>query len=115
MPPKIDVPYKNPAYNMIYGSLQGTPYFGKCPDLSVDGLWYEHEGFISNNPKRAFRNMCNHGFAQSDKIIIEDCGLSERIMRKSTIDRIKSGVVITELWLHRGDDYTLFFKNTEGR
>ena len=26
MPPKMDVPYKNSAYDRIYGSLRGTPY-----------------------------------------------------------------------------------------
>ena len=25
----------------IYASLKGTPYWGKCPDFNVDGVWYK--------------------------------------------------------------------------
>ena len=113
MTPKLDVPYKNPAYDLIYGTLRGTPYYGKCPDLLVDGVWYEHEGFCGNNPKRSFRNMCNHGFRQSDRIIIEDCGLTDGYMLRSIGGQLKAGVEITEVWIHRGDDYQILFK-TEG-
>ena len=52
MTPKLSVPYKDPAYDMIYGTLKGTPYYGKCPDLLVHGIWYEHEGFCGEKPKR---------------------------------------------------------------
>ena len=112
MTPKQNVTYKNPAYDMIYGTLKGTPYYGKCPDLSVDGIWYEHEGFCGEKPKRSFRNMCNHGFKQSNRIIIEDCGLTDRQMRKSLAERIKNGIFVQELWIHRDNSYHLFFKNT---
>ena len=112
MTPKLDVPYKNPAYDMIYGSLRGTPYYGKCPDLLVDGLWYEHEGFCGNNPKRSFRNMCNHGFKQSSRVIVEDCGLTDRQMRKSMMERLKNGIRVDELWIHGGDSIHQFYKDT---
>ena len=110
--PKLDVPYKNPAYDLIYGTLRGTPYYGKCPDLLVDGVWYEHEGFCGSNPKRSFRNMCNHGFKQSERVIIEDCGLTERQMRKSLAERLKNGIAVDELWIHDDEGLRLFFKNT---
>ena len=57
-------------YDCVYGSLRGTRYDGKCPDLKIDDYWYEHEGFVTDNPKRAFSNMVNHGLKQSDRIII---------------------------------------------
>ena len=110
MTPKLDVPYKNPAYDLVYGTLRGTPYYGKCPDLLVDGVWYEHEGFCGSNPKRSFRNMCNHGFKQSDKIIIEGCGMSDGYMLRSIGGQIKSGVRVSEVWLHDKDNYLLLFK-----
>lgn len=113
MTPKLDVPYKNPAYDMVYGSLRGTPYYGKCPDLLVDGVWYEHEGFCGNNPKRSFRNMCNHGFKQSSRIIIEDCGLTDGYMLRSVGGRQKAGVGISEVWIRRGDDYQVLFKTED--
>ena len=112
MPPKLDVPYKNPAYDMIFGSLRGTPYYGKCPDLIVDGVWFEHEGFSGEKPKSSFRNMCNHGFKQSDRIIIEDCGLTDRQMRKSLAERIKKGALVEELWIRNELGLRLFYKNT---
>ena len=61
MPPKLNVTYKNPAYDKIFGTLRGTPYYGKCPDLLVDNIWYEHEGFSGKSAKKSFRNMCKHG------------------------------------------------------
>ena len=115
MPPKLDVPYKTPAYDRIFGSLRGTPYYGKCPDLQVDGVWYEHEGFSRVNPKSNFSNMLHRGLSQSERIIIEKCSLSNRIMRKSIRDRLASGVLIKEIWIHDKGTVTLFFKNTEGQ
>lgn len=112
MLPKLDVPYKNPIYDRIFGTLRGTPYYGKCPDMTVDGVWYEHEGFTGQHPKSSFRNMCNHGFKQSDRIIIEDCGLTDRQMRKSLAERIKKGTLIEELWIRNISGLRLFYKNT---
>ncbi|RAZ93568.1 hypothetical protein DK853_39605, partial [Klebsiella oxytoca] len=63
--PKMTRPAKF-DYDCIYGALRGTPYYGKCPDLRIDGKWYEHEGFVSDNPKRAFSNMVNHGMKQAE-------------------------------------------------
>ena len=104
MPPKMDVPYKNPAYDQIYASLRGTPYYGKCPDLIVDGVWYEHEGFTNVNPKTNFSNMCNRGFRQSDRIIIEKCNLTDGYMLRSLVGQMKTGVRVSELWVHEGDE-----------
>ena len=115
MPPKLNVTYKNPAYDKIFGTLRGTPYYGKCPDLIVDGVWYEHEAFTKPNPKLNFSNMLRRGLSQSDRIIIEKCGLSERIMRKSIRDRLFAGICIKEIWMHDGDHISLLFKNTEGQ
>lgn len=112
MTPKLDVPYKNPAYDIIYGSLKGTAYYGKCPDFMVDGVWYEHEGYTGYKAKSSFRNMCNHGFKQSDRVIIEDCGLTDRQMRKSLAERIKNGTLVEELWIRTSIGLRLFFKNT---
>lgn len=75
-PPKFD-------YDCIYGSLKDTPYYGKCPDLKIGEHWYEHEGFVTNNPKRAFSNMINDGRKQSDRIIIDRPELTERFMIRS--------------------------------
>ena len=90
-------------YDSIYGSLKGTKYYGKCPDLNIDGLWYEHEGFVSQNPKNAFRNMMHDGLLQSDRLIIDRPQLTERYMRKGIYARISNGENIEEVWLREND------------
>ena len=102
-------------YECVYGSLAGTRFDGKCPDLNIDGLWYEHEGFTSANPKNAFRNMIAHGLKQSDRIIIDNPGLTQRFMERSISNRVSNGQDIKEVWL-RAEDGTisLLYKKTDG-
>lgn len=108
--PKIDSPKNCPAYTDIYHSLIGTRYEGKCPDLCIDGVWYEHEGYTSNNPKNAFRNMMNHGLKQSSRIIIEDPLLSRKYIEISIKKRVEQGAVIDEVWIKKGQSTTLIYK-----
>ena len=86
-------------YARIYGSLIGTKYEGKCPDMLIDSKLYEHEGFTSNNPKNAFRNMLTHGLKQASKLIIEAPELTEAYMKRVIRQRIKEGQEITEIWI----------------
>lgn len=113
--PKMSRPPKF-NYECVYGSLMGTKYEGKCPDLSINGRWYEHEGFISNNPKRAFRNMLNDGLKQSDRLIIDRPDLTERYMLHSIFNRVnREGQDIKEVWLRNPDgELTLLYKKTDG-
>lgn len=102
-------------YDCIYGDLKGTKYYGKCPDLKIGNFWYEHEGFVSNNPKRAFNNMLNHGLKQSDRIIIDCPDLTERYMSRSIVNRICNGANITEVLLRNADgSLTGLYKKTDG-
>ena len=112
--PKMSRPTKF-QYECVYSSLVGTKYEGKCPDLCVNGVWYEHEGFISNNPKNAFRNMMRDGLIQCDRLIIDRPELSERFMLRSIIGRVKRGEGIKEVWLRdRDGTMKLLYKNTDG-
>ena len=112
--PKFDSPQNCPDYDAIYGSLKGTDYYGKCPDFKVGEIWYEHEGFTGNKPKNSFRNMCNHGFKQSDRIVIEDCGLTDGYMLRSIAGQIKSGTIISEVIVHSKNGNRILYKKTEG-
>lgn len=113
--PKMTRPAKF-DYDCVYGSLKGTPFYGKCPDLEIGEFWYEHEGFTSDNPKRAFNNMMNHGLKQSNRIIIDRPGLTERYMRNSVINRLKLGANIEEVWIRETDGIlTLLYKKTDGQ
>lgn len=105
----------NFEYETLYYDLIGTKYEGKCPDLKIDGLWYEHEGFVTDNPKRAFRNMLSHGLKQSNRIIMDKPDLTERHMKRCIQNRINNGEDIVEIWLR--DNYgniTLLYKKTDG-
>ena len=110
MTPKLNVPYKNPAYDMIYGTLKGTPYYGKCPDLLINGVWYEHEGFSGEKPQRSFRNMCYHGLKQCDRLVLEDCGLTFGYMYRSLLGRLDRNEKIKEVWIHSEQEMRLLYK-----
>lgn len=112
MTPKLDVPYKNPAYDKIYGSLKGTPYYGKCPDLMVNGQGYEHEGYITENHKHALKNMLKHGLIQSDKIIIDKTNLTDNYIKARIKGKILEGKKVAEVWIRDGDTLALIYKNT---
>ena len=43
--PRFSETIGNPDYHTIYATLKGTPFWGKCTDFCVDGIWYEHEGY----------------------------------------------------------------------
>ena len=102
-------------YDTYYGSLKGTKYYGKCPDLKVGDNWYELEGFTKNNPKRNFRNMMNNGLKQSDRLIIMEPKLTERYMKHCIEERIKIGQQINEIWLKdKEGNITLLYKKTDG-
>lgn len=105
----------NFEYESLYYDLIGTKYEGKCPDLKIDGLWYEHEGFVTDNPKRAFRNMLSHGMKQSNRIIMDKPDLTERHMKRCIQNRINNGEDIVEIWLRDNDgNITLLYKKTDG-
>ena len=85
----------NPIYEAIFSSLKGTQYWGKCPDFTVNGIWYEHEGYDTNkdlsDPKKSrltFSNMINRGIKQSERIIVEECYVTRRFARRIIYDRI---------------------------
>ncbi len=112
--PKMTRPQKF-EYDCVYGSLRGSRYDGKCPDLKIGEHWYEHEGFTTDNPKRAFNNMMNHGLKQSDRLILDRPDLTDRFMLRSIQNRINLGIHIQEVWLRNKDNtLTLLYKKTDG-
>ncbi|MBR4155094.1 MAG: hypothetical protein IKU01_00100 [Bacteroidales bacterium] len=110
--PKMSRPSKF-KYECIYNNLIGTKYEGKCPDLRIDGLWYEHEGFVTDNPKRAFSNMLSHGLKQSNRIIIDKPNLTDAYMKRIIKQRIKEGQDIEEIWIVENKDIRLLYKKSE--
>ena len=94
--PQLNDTFKNPIYEQIYASLRNTIYWGKCPDFNVNGLWYEHEGYdiskdLSSLHKRAdtFSLMLRRGVKQSDRVILEDCGVGRQYARRNVYRRVQ--------------------------
>lgn len=110
--PKMSRPPKF-EYECVYGSLKGTPYEDKCPDLKIGDYWYEHEGFVTKNPKRAFSNMINHGMKQSDRIIIDQPDLTDAYMKRVINQRLIDGQQIKEVWLNKNGNIRLLYKKLE--
>ena len=102
---------KSQEYCLVFGKLFGTKYDGKCPDLWIDGVFYEHEGHISKNGKKAFRNMMNRGLAQSSRIIIEDCNVTYSFILSSILGRQMIGIEIEELWALNQQEVKLLYKS----
>ncbi len=100
-------------YSKYYKSLIGTKYEGKCPDLNVDGLWYEHEGFLTANPKRALKNMLNDGLKQASHLILDRPNLTGHYILHNIIVRQKQGQDIQEVWLRTEDEISLIYKKRE--
>lgn len=107
------------AYKEYYASLIGTKFEGKCPDIlvynKINGMetWYEHEGFVSKNPKNAFRNMLNDGLKQSNRLIIDKPNLTEAFMKRIINQRVKTGQDIKEVWVRNNNSIYLLYKKLE--
>jgi len=103
--PKIH--FKDTLYKKIYGELSGTQYERKCPDFKVGVNFYEHEGFDvkkNSDPARTFGNMISRGTKQSDRIVIEDCGVGRVWAQRIIYERAKNEGDIKELWIREGDN-----------
>ena len=107
------VHYKDPLYHVVFGELIGTRYYRKCPDLLIDGEFVEYESFSTNQPKNAFRNMLHNGLAQSDRIIVKQCNLTDAYIIQQVLGQIRNGVPISIVWVFNGTEVRLLL-NTEG-
>ena len=95
--PRFNSPLKNELYQQLYADLQGTPYWGKCPDFKVGNKFYEHEGH--RDAKNSLPNMLSRGLKQSDCIIIEKGNYTIEHLKKLIKFRIKEGKQIKEVWI----------------
>lgn len=96
--------FKSPEYAAIYGPLIGTKYERKCPDLMVDGKYYEYESYVRPWAKRKLSNMITDGLRQSDRIILDNRdGASSRQIIRSIRSRLNINAQITEVWIYDGD------------
>ena len=114
--------YKDPLYKLIYNSLDNTEFWGRCPDFSVNGVWYEHEGYneskeLESQKKKSdtFCNMLRRGVRQSDRIIVEDCGVGRFFAKRTIYNRIRfEHQNISEVYIRTSDSLELLYKKGEG-
>ncbi len=95
--PRFNSPLKSEIYKELYKELEGTPYWGKCPDFKIGDKFYEHEGF--KNSKNAVSKMLSRGLKQSDKIVIDEGDFTEEHLRKLIKFRINEKQKISEVWV----------------
>ena len=67
-------------------------------------MWYEHEGYSNVNPKTNFSNMMKRGLRQSNRVIMEDCGLTDGYMKRNVLVRISENQRIREVLVRKGDE-----------
>jgi hypothetical protein len=107
--------FKSEEYKRIFGSLNGTVYERKCPDLIIDRVFYEYESFMNPFKIRKIANMISHGAKQSSRIIINNNkGASDRIILSNIHNRIRDKNFknnIDEIWIYEKGKVRLFYKN----
>ena len=97
----------------LAASSFSLPPVALCPDLLVDGEFVEYESYTTAQSKNAFRNMFNDGLAQSDRIIIRECNLTDSYMKQRIQGKIQNGIPITTVWTFNGKEIRQLY-NTEG-
>ena len=104
---------KSDDYQRIYGSLIGTKYENKCPDFSINGVFYEYESYEKPWNKNKVGNMLSHGLKQASHLVINNNkGCSFRFIRKAIIARLKiPNQSIDEVWIYQKGECILFYKN----
>ena len=111
--------YKDPKYHEIFGSLIGTMFYRKCPDLLIDGEFYEYESYERPFKANKISHMIKRGVEQSDRIIIDNNkGASDRYIINMVLKRIKDRSFrreISELFVYeKGNVRRLYYKKAVG-
>ena len=120
--PRYNATTVNTEYAIVYASLRGTEYWGRCPDFCVDGVWYEHEGYdetkdLSDRQKRAdtFCWMMRRGLKQSERVIVEDCGVGRFFAKRTIYNRIHvEHQNISEVYIRTADGLEPLYIKGEG-
>ena len=108
------VHYKDPLYRKVYGDLIGTRYYRKCPDLFIDGCFYEYESYDRPFKSRKISHMLKRGAEQASRIIIDNNkGASDRFIINMIENRLKDKSFrgdIEEVYVYEKGTVRLLFK-----
>ena len=104
---------KSDEYKHFYSDLIGTKYKNKCPDLRINGKFYEFEGFVKPWTPNKIGRMLSHGLKQSSRIVIDNSkGCSHRYLRKRVFDFIRIGVAVDEVVVYEKGKLTTIYKKS---
>ena len=108
--------YKDPTDNNVYGSLIGTEYYRKCPDLLIDGEFCEYESYERPFEMERIERMVARGSKQSSQIVIDVRDSSAT--KKVVYDRIKRLIaqktfkgILSKVWIYNGSTVEIVYKN----
>ena len=109
-----NIHFKNQDYEKYFGSLIGSEYYKKCPDLRIGDKLFEYEGFVGSWSKRKLSRMLSHGAKQSPFLIIKNTrGCSDRFILRSIKDRLCDKNYhheVKEVWLYEKGQVRLLYK-----
>ena len=109
-----NVHFKDQKYNEVFGRLNGTKHERKCPDLIINGKYYEYESYLFPFKKEKISHMIKKGSIQSSQIIINNNkGASDRYIRDNIYKRLKDKNFkydINEVWLYEKGVLRLLYK-----
>lgn len=113
------VHYKDPLYRIVYGTLIGTQYYRKCPDLLVDGVFYEYESYVRPFRSNKISHMLKRGAEQARHIIIDNNkGASDRFIVNMIVKRLNDkhfkGEIETVYVYEKGHIRQIFKKKAVG-
>jgi hypothetical protein len=103
--------YKDARYKQVFGKLIGTAYERKCPDLIIDGKFYEYESYTPPFRNSKISHMIAAGLKQSSRIIINNNkGAEHRSIKKNIHNRIiNERQHIDEVWVYEKGRATLLY------
>jgi len=106
-----DIHFKDEKYREVFGSLIGTKYERKCPDLIINEKFYEYESFMPPFSKLKIKNMLKHGVVQSNNLVLNNNkGASDRYIIKLIHQRIRLGQDIDEVWIYEKGEVRMLYK-----
>ena len=108
--------YKDPKYHELFGALIGTEYYRKCPDLLVDGVFYEYESYEHPFEMEKIERMITRGAKQSRDIVIDisESSATKRVVNDK-IQRLKMQKsfqsTLDSVWVYDGETVEIVYKN----
>jgi len=106
-----DIHFKNEKYMEVFGELIGTKYERKCPDLIINGKFYEYENYTPPFKRDKLYRMFSRGLSQSSRIIINNNkGATHRYIKNAIGNRIRLGQEIDEVWVYEKGNNILLYK-----